>query len=287
MKRAIRTHRRDFIAIVALVAIAAIAVAGYILEHQPAFTFGQELLLGQGRVRDQRGRHRRAGAVGDDRRRPGRSGRRRPAGERPGRRDDGHLQAVRADLPERDRAAAPAHAAEGHVPVARSGDQAPARSRTGECSASRARSRTSTSTRSSARSTPTRATICCCCCPAAPGAFNDRIAARIPTAVTLRGTFKRFAPLDRDTQTFTTLLVQAQRQPQARDPQPRRVASSLGGVDGQLTSLIESSNTNFQAISSQDAKLEAGAHAAARDAQRRPTRRSARSRGSRRSSAPP
>ena len=36
------------------------------------------------------------------------------------------------------------------------------------------------------------------------------------------------------------------------------VATALGGVDGQLTSLIQSSNTNFAAISSQDANLEAG-----------------------------
>ena len=40
MKRAIRMHRVDFIAIVALVALAIFVVA-YILEHQPAFTFGQ------------------------------------------------------------------------------------------------------------------------------------------------------------------------------------------------------------------------------------------------------
>ena len=31
---------------------------------------------------------------------------------------------------------------------------------------------------------------------------------------------------------------------------------ALGGVDSQLTQLIEASNTNFQAISSQDAALE-------------------------------
>ncbi len=40
VKRAITAHRRDFVAIVALVAIA-LAVAAYILFHQPAFTFGQ------------------------------------------------------------------------------------------------------------------------------------------------------------------------------------------------------------------------------------------------------
>ena len=40
MKRAIRVHRQDFIAILALV-VAAVAVAVYILEHQPSFGFGK------------------------------------------------------------------------------------------------------------------------------------------------------------------------------------------------------------------------------------------------------
>ncbi len=40
MKRAIITHRQDFIAIVALVVVG-LAVVTYILEHQPSFTFGK------------------------------------------------------------------------------------------------------------------------------------------------------------------------------------------------------------------------------------------------------
>ena len=40
MKHAIRTHRRDFIAIAVLVVLAFATVA-YILEHQPAFMFGR------------------------------------------------------------------------------------------------------------------------------------------------------------------------------------------------------------------------------------------------------
>ena len=40
MKRAIRIHRQDFIAIIALVVLA-VAVVVYILEHQPAFGFGK------------------------------------------------------------------------------------------------------------------------------------------------------------------------------------------------------------------------------------------------------
>ena len=50
------------------------SVAGYILEHQPSFTFGQSYYTVRRRVRDQRGGDRRAGAGGDDRR-ASRSGR--------------------------------------------------------------------------------------------------------------------------------------------------------------------------------------------------------------------
>ena len=120
---------------------------------------------------------------------------------------------------------------------------------------------TSTSTRSCPRSTPTRATTCCCCCPAArrrsrtPG--NTGAAPSPQRGRDLRGVFKRFAPLNRDTQTFTRLLAAAPaRTSGARSTTSQVVTKSLGSVNGQLTSLIKSSNTNFPAISSQDANLE-------------------------------
>ena len=77
MKRAILTHRSDFIAILCLVGVA-LAVVIFILEHQPRFTFGQELLHGQGTVRQRGGGHRGSGAVGRHRRGAGRTGRRGP-----------------------------------------------------------------------------------------------------------------------------------------------------------------------------------------------------------------
>src|SRR5437764_14163160 len=40
MKRAILVHKRDFIAITCLL-LAALGVAAFVLEHQPAFTFGK------------------------------------------------------------------------------------------------------------------------------------------------------------------------------------------------------------------------------------------------------
>jgi phospholipid/cholesterol/gamma-HCH transport system substrate-binding protein len=76
--------------------------------------------------------------------------------------------------------------------------------------------------------------------------------------VALRGTFKRFEPLDRDTRTFATLLATRSRDLRLAIHNLQRVATSLGSVDGQLASLIAASNTNFSAISSQDANLEAG-----------------------------
>jgi phospholipid/cholesterol/gamma-HCH transport system substrate-binding protein len=87
-----------------------------------------------------------------------------------------------------------------------------------------------------------------------PGATG---AAPSPAAVAdLRGTFKRFAPLARDTVSFTRLLSQRQANIARSIHNLNLVANSLGGVDAQLASLIESSNTNFAAISSQSANLE-------------------------------
>jgi phospholipid/cholesterol/gamma-HCH transport system substrate-binding protein len=74
----------------------------------------------------------------------------------------------------------------------------------------------------------------------------------------LRGTFKRFAPLNRDTRTFATLLAARNRNLRLAIHNLQRVATSLGSVDGQLASLITASNTNFSAISSQEANLQAG-----------------------------
>ncbi len=71
----------------------------------------------------------------------------------------------------------------------------------------------------------------------------------------LRGTFKRFAPLNRDTARFTRLLAQRQRNITRAVHNLQLVAGSLGSVETQFASLIRASNTNFGAISSQDANL--------------------------------
>ena len=78
-----------------------------------------------------------------------------------------------------------------------------------------------------------------------------------PRAVAdLRGTLKRFEPLDRDTLTFASLLSTRQRNIRRAIHNFGLVIRSLGGVDTQLSSLISSSDTNFSAISAEDAQLE-------------------------------
>jgi phospholipid/cholesterol/gamma-HCH transport system substrate-binding protein len=86
---------------------------------------------------------------------------------------------------------------------------------------------------------------------------NPNAEAADPTNVAgLRGIFKRFAPLNRDTKRFTTLLAQRQQDIRQSIHNFGQVTQALGSVDRQLTSLINSSNTNFRAISSQDVQLE-------------------------------
>ncbi len=83
------------------------------------------------------------------------------------------------------------------------------------------------------------------------------VAAPTPAAVAaLQGVFKRFAPLNRDTRTFTALLKDRTVNISRSIHNLQEVTRALGSVDGKLTSLINSSNTNFSAISSQDANLE-------------------------------
>jgi phospholipid/cholesterol/gamma-HCH transport system substrate-binding protein len=78
-----------------------------------------------------------------------------------------------------------------------------------------------------------------------------------PAAVKdLQGVFKRFAPLNRDTATFTRLLALRQQNIRSAIHGLQQVTTSLGSVERQLTSLINSSNTNFRAIASQSAQLE-------------------------------
>ena len=78
-----------------------------------------------------------------------------------------------------------------------------------------------------------------------------------PAAVSdLQGVFKRFAPLNRDTATFTRLLAERTQNIRRSINGLRKVTETLGSVQGPLTSLINSSNTNFQAIASQSRQVQ-------------------------------
>jgi len=78
-----------------------------------------------------------------------------------------------------------------------------------------------------------------------------------PNAVAaLQGTLKRFEPLDRDTETFASLLATRQRSIRRAIHNLNLVAGAVGGVESQLASLISASDTNFSAISANDAQLE-------------------------------
>jgi phospholipid/cholesterol/gamma-HCH transport system substrate-binding protein len=78
------------------------------------------------------------------------------------------------------------------------------------------------------------------------------------TAAALAADFKRFAPLDRSALNFAKLLSQRSSSLRGAIHNLNLVASSLGGVDTQLASLVDASNTDFTAISSQDQQLSQG-----------------------------
>jgi phospholipid/cholesterol/gamma-HCH transport system substrate-binding protein len=90
--------------------------------------------------------------------------------------------------------------------------------------------------------------------------FHDPNSTQTPPSpgavAALRGTLKRFEPLNRDTRTFASLLASRQQNLRRAIHNLNLVATSLGSVDGQLASLVSSSDTNFAAISANDAQLQ-------------------------------
>jgi phospholipid/cholesterol/gamma-HCH transport system substrate-binding protein len=87
-----------------------------------------------------------------------------------------------------------------------------------------------------------------------PGATASKPSAS--TSAALAAAFKRFGPLDRSALNFTKLLSKRTTNLRRAIHNLNLVAGALGGVDVQLGSLITASNTNFQAIASQDQALE-------------------------------
>ena len=253
MKRAVLAHRKDFVAIVVLVA-GALAVAAYVLYHQPAFTFGQSYYTvraefasaaavtpGQGQAVTIAGVQ--VGLVGGVQLENGRAVVTMNIFKKyaPIYQDATVLLRPRTPLKDMYLALDPGTRQAGMVP---NGGTLGAGSTTPDVDLDQILASLDSDTRS----------YLLLLLSGGAGAFNDP-ASTVPA---LQRTFKRFAPLSRDTRAFSTLLAARSSDLRLAIHNLQRVATALGGVDGQLASLIQSSNTNFAAISSQAANLEAG-----------------------------
>jgi phospholipid/cholesterol/gamma-HCH transport system substrate-binding protein len=274
VKRALKAHRRDFAAILGLVVLA-LAIVGYILFHQPAFSFNQSYYTvqaqfanaaavtpGQGQAVTIAGVQ--VGQVGGVKLQNGRAVvtlniYRKYA---PIYRDATVLLRPRTPLKDMYLALDPGTPRAGAVPAGTT------------LSASATSPTVDLDQILSALDADTRSYLVLLLSGGA-GAFRDPSttltahhdassipgpgAAPSPGAVTaLTGTFKRFAPLSRDTRKFATLLAARNQNLRTAIHNLQRVATSLGSVDGQLASLITASNTNFSAIAAQDANLRDG-----------------------------
>jgi phospholipid/cholesterol/gamma-HCH transport system substrate-binding protein len=253
VRRALKAHRRDFVAILVLVA-GALAVAGYILYHQPSFTFGQSYYTvraefatsaavtpGQGQAVTIAGVQ--VGLVGGVQLEDGRAVVTMNIFKQyaPIYRDATVLLRPRTPLKDMYLELDPGTRGTGVVP---DGATLGAGSTTPDVDLDQILASLDSDTRS----------YLLLLLSGGAGAFKNP-ASTVPA---LQGTFKRFEPLNRDTRTFATLLAGRSNNLRLAIHNLQRVATALGGVDGQLASLIQSSNTNFAAISSQAANLEAG-----------------------------
>jgi phospholipid/cholesterol/gamma-HCH transport system substrate-binding protein len=259
MKRAIRVHRQDFIAILGLIA-AAIAVAAYILVHQPAFGFGKSFYTvkaqfatgaavtsGQGQSVDVAGVQ--VGQVGKVDLTNGRAVVTMNIYKKykPIYANASVLLRPRTPLKDMYLSLDPGTKDAGAVP---SGATLPVGNTQPDVNVEEILSTLDVDTRN----------YLLLLLAGGAQAFHDNGAtgaAPSDAAVAdLSGTFKRFAPLGRDTVTFTKLLQERTRNIRRSIHNLRLVTEALGSVDGRLTSLINSSNTNFAAISSQSGNLE-------------------------------
>jgi phospholipid/cholesterol/gamma-HCH transport system substrate-binding protein len=253
VKRAVKAHRRDFIAILLLVA-GALAVAGYVLYHQPAFTFGQSYYTvraefassaavtpGQGQAVTIAGVQ--VGQVGGVSLDNGQAVVTMNIFKQyaPIYRNATVLLRPRTPLKDMYLALDPGTKQAGRVP---DGGTLGAGSTAPDVDLDQILASLDGDTRS----------YLLLLLQGGAGAFQNPS----KTVPALRSTFKRFEPLDRDTKAFATLLAARSNNLRLAIHNLQRVATAVGGVDGQLASLIQSSNTNFAAISSQDANLEAG-----------------------------
>jgi phospholipid/cholesterol/gamma-HCH transport system substrate-binding protein len=259
VKRAIRTHRVDFAAIAVLV-VAAIAVSTYILEHQPSFVFGQTyyqvrapfstaaaVTSGQGQAVTIAGVQ--VGQVGGVSLHNGQAVVTMNIYKQyaPIYRNATVLLRPRTPLKDMYLELDPGTRRAGRVPNG------------GSLSASNTQPDVDLSEILSSLDSDTRNYLVLLLSAGAQ-AFHDPGSHGIPPSpdavADLRGTLKRFEPLDRDTKRFATLLATRQRNIRRAIHNLNLVTNAFGGVEGQLASLISASDTNFAAISANDAQLE-------------------------------
>jgi phospholipid/cholesterol/gamma-HCH transport system substrate-binding protein len=259
VKRAIKTHRMDFAAIAALV-VAAFGVTAYILEHQPSFVFGQSyytvraqfataaaVTAGQGQAVTIAGVQ--VGQVGGVSLQDGRAVVTMNIYKQyaPIYRNATVLLRPRTPLKDMYLALDPGDKSAGAIPGG------------GMLSAANTDPDVDVSQILSSLDGDSRNYLVLLLAGGAQ-IFHDpgfTQTSPSPAAVAdLRGTLKRFEPLDRDTQTFASLLASRQANLRRAIHNLNVVANALGSVDGQLASLISSSDTNFAAISANDAQLE-------------------------------
>ncbi len=259
MKRAIRVHQRDFVAILALVVLA-VAVVGYILAHQPAFTFGKSyytvnaafqtgaaVTAGQGQSIDIAGVE--VGQVGGVKLQDGHAVVKMNIETKYAPIYNNATLLLRPRTPLKDMYLSldPGTPDAGRIPDG------------GSLSTASTLPDVNVEEILSSLDVDTRNYLLLLLAggaqafqyPGTPGAQPTPQAVR-----SLQGTFKRFAPLNRDTATLTRLLALRRRNIRRSIHNLRIVSQALGGVNGQLASLVEASNTNFAAISSQDANLQ-------------------------------
>jgi phospholipid/cholesterol/gamma-HCH transport system substrate-binding protein len=260
VKRAILTHRRDFIAIAVLI-VAAIIVTGYILRHQPSFTFGQSyytidaefseasaVTSGQGQPVTIAGVQ--VGKVGSISLRDGKAVVQMNIDKKYAHRvyrNASVLLRPRTPLKDMYLSLDPGTASAGRLPA---GSTLGTGQTNPDVDVSEILSSLDADTRN----------YLLLLLSGGAQIFRDHGTTSTqpsPDAVAnLRGTLKRFAPLDRDTESFASLLATRQRNLRRAVHNLNLVAGSLGSVDTELASLVRSSDTNFTAISQNDAELE-------------------------------
>jgi phospholipid/cholesterol/gamma-HCH transport system substrate-binding protein len=263
VRRAIRAHRFDFAAILGLLVLAAL-VTGYILEHQPAFHFGQSyytvdadfteasaVTSGQGQAITIAGVQ--VGQIGGVHLKDGVAVVQMDIDKRyaPIYRNATVLLRPRTPLKDMYLELDPGSRSAGRMPA---GGTISTANTTPDVDVSEILSSLDADSRN----------YLVLLLAAGAGAFRDGGGsgagaggtAPSPDAVSaLQQTLKRFAPLDHDTRSFASLLARRRQNLRRAVHNLGLVAGSLGGVDRQLASLITASDENFSAIAANDGAL--------------------------------